>query len=161
MRGVGERLDELGDLGFVGVADDPGDAGKGGEFFWGALGIATGDDHANSGIGSMEFANGVAGLGIGGGRDRAGVDDNDVGSVGRADGSAAAVKQLALEGSAIGLRGTATELFDEESWHLRAAVAAGDSQHRAHKGHREELTPFCASANSQATQTAAPGALQG
>jgi len=32
-RGGRERIDELGDLGLVGIADDPGDTGEGGQFF--------------------------------------------------------------------------------------------------------------------------------
>ena len=46
------------------------------------------------------------------------VHDNDVGRRGLRCGRAPAVEQLALEGGAIGLRGTATELFDEEARHL-------------------------------------------
>ena len=115
-----ERIDELWDLRFVGIADDPGDTGKRRQFFWSALGIASGDDDADGGIGGVELADGVAGLGVGGSRDRAGVDDDDVGGAGRGDRGAATVKQLALEGSAIGLRGAATELFDVESRYLEA-----------------------------------------
>jgi hypothetical protein len=107
-------------LRFVGIADDPGDARKSGELFGSALGIAASDNKADGGVGGVKFANGVAGLGIGGGGDSAGIDDDDVGGSGRGGGSAAAVEQLALDGSTISLRGAATELFDEERRHLRA-----------------------------------------
>src|SRR5882762_9613691 len=117
-RGDRERIDELGDLGFVGIADDPGDTGERGQFFGSALGITAGDDDANGGVGGMKLANGVAGLGVGGGGDGAGVDDDDVGGGGRGSGSAATVEQLALQGGAVGLGGAATELFDEKSRHL-------------------------------------------
>jgi hypothetical protein len=66
-------------LGFVGIADDEGDTGKGGEFFGGALGVAAGDDDFCGRVGGMEFTDGVAGLGVGGGGDGAGVEDDDVG----------------------------------------------------------------------------------
>ncbi len=117
-RGGRERIDELGDLGLVGIADDPGDAGECGQFFGGTLGVAAGDDNADGGIGGVMLSNGVAGLGVGGGRDGAGVDDDDVGGCRGEGGDTTAVEQLALEGRAIGLRGAATELLDEEARHL-------------------------------------------
>ena len=145
-RGAGKRIDELRDLRFVGVSDDPRDSWKRGQFLGGALGVATGDEDADIRIGGMKLANGVAGLGVGGGCDSTGIDDNDVSSGGRGGGSEAAIDQLPLDGGAIGLRGAATELFDEETWHLRANVAAGDSQHRVHRGHKE-WNLFCADVN--------------
>src|SRR5438309_6613853 len=66
----------------------------------------------------MKLSNGVAGLGVSGGRNRAGVNDNDVGGRRRGSGDAATIQQLAFEGGAIRLRGAATELFDEESSHV-------------------------------------------
>src|SRR5882762_11649772 len=117
-RGGRERIDELGDLGFVGIADDPGDTGEGGQFFGGALGVAAGDDNADGGVGGVKLSNGVASLSVGGGRDGAGVDDDDVGGCRGGGGGTTAVEQLALEGSAIGLRGAATELLDEKARHL-------------------------------------------
>ena len=103
----------------VRIADDPRDAGEGGQFFWSTLGVASGDDDADGGVGGVKFSDGVAGLGVGGSGDGAGVDDDDVGSGGRGGSGAAAVEQLALEGGAVGLRGATTELFDEESGHVR------------------------------------------
>jgi len=67
----------------------------------------------------VKLANGVAGLRVGRSGDCTGVEDNDVGSSRLGGGCATAVKQLALDGGAIGLRGAATELFDEEGRHLR------------------------------------------
>jgi hypothetical protein len=66
----------------------------------------------------VNLANGVARLGIRCGRDRAGVYDNDVGVGGFVRGGAAALAQLALEGGAVSLRGTAAELFDVKGRHL-------------------------------------------
>ena len=45
-----ERIDKIWDLGFMGIAYNPGDAGEGGELFGGALGVAAGDDEAGGGI---------------------------------------------------------------------------------------------------------------
>ena len=64
---------EVGDLGFVGIAYYEGDAGEGGQFFRGALGVAAGDDNLGGGICGVEFADGVAGLGVSGGGYGAGV----------------------------------------------------------------------------------------
>src|SRR5882762_8115184 len=109
-RGAGKRIDQLGDLRLVGIADDPRDAGKCSQFFGGALGITAGGDKADGGVGGMELSNGVAGLGIGGGGDSAGVDHHNVRGSGRGSGGATTVKQLALDGGAISLGGAATEL---------------------------------------------------
>src|SRR5713226_9133056 len=117
-RGGVQRINELGDMGLVGIADDPGDTGKRRQFFGSALGIATGDDHADGGVGGVKLSNGVAGLGVGRGSDGAGVDDDDVCGSGGGGSGAAAVEQLALEGGTIGLSGAATELFDEKARHL-------------------------------------------
>jgi len=103
----------------VGIAHDPGDTGKHGQLFWSTLGVASGNDDADGGIGGVKLSNGIAGLGVGRGGDGAGVDDDDVGDGGCDGGSAAAVEQLALEGGTIRLCGAATELFDEESGHVR------------------------------------------
>ncbi len=69
----------------------------------------------------MKLSNGVSGLGVGGGRDGAGVDDDDAGCGSRWGGDATTVEQLALDGGAVGLCGAATELLDEESRHLGLA----------------------------------------
>ena len=66
------------DLRLVRIADDPRDAGKRGEFFGCALSVAAGDDDASGGVFRVNLADGIAGLGIGGGSDGTGVHDNDV-----------------------------------------------------------------------------------
>ena len=113
-----ELINELGDLGFVGVADDPGNARKGSKLFGSALSVAAGDDDAGAGIGGVELANGVAGLGVGGGGDRTSIDHDDVGVRGFARRSKAAFEELALEGGAISLSGAAAELFDVKGGHF-------------------------------------------
>ena len=74
-----ERLDQRGNLRSVGIADHEGDAGEGGNFFRRALGVTAGNDDARGGIGGMDFADGVAGLGIGRSSDGAGVEHDHVG----------------------------------------------------------------------------------
>ena len=70
----------MGNLGLVGIADYPGDAGQGSQLFGSALGVAAGYDEANSRVCGVKLADGFAGLGVGRRGDGAGVDDNDVGS---------------------------------------------------------------------------------
>jgi hypothetical protein len=66
----------------------------------------------------VDFADGVAGLGIGGGGYCTGVEDDD-GSCGGIGGlGAAAIEELTFQGGAVGLGGTAAELVDVESGHL-------------------------------------------
>ena len=104
-------------MGLVGIADYEGDAGQGSDFFRGALGVAAGDDDAGCGICGMEFADGVAGLGVRGGGDGAGVEDHEVGGVGIRSNGVALIAQLALDGSAVCLRGATAELLDKEGAH--------------------------------------------
>ena len=73
------RGDEFGNLGFMGVADDKRDTGERSEFFGSALRIAARDQDFCRRILRVYFADGVAGLGVGGGSDRAGVDDDEFG----------------------------------------------------------------------------------
>src|SRR5260370_26171222 len=102
-RGAVERIDEVRDLGLVGIADDPGNAGERGQLFGSALGVATGDDDADGGVGGVKLTNRVAGLGIGGSRDGAGVDDDDVGDGGRGGGGGGTGREQAAGGSAVGV----------------------------------------------------------
>jgi len=90
-------MDELGDLGLMRIADNPGDAGERGELFGGALGVAAGDDDAGGGVCGVKLSDGVAGLRVGGGGDRAGVHDNEVSGRGFGCGGATAIEQLALD----------------------------------------------------------------
>ena len=101
----------------VGIADYIGDAGKNGEIFRGALGIASCDDNLGLGIGSVDFADSVAGLSVGGGGDGASVDDDEFGGGGIYGDRASLFAELALDSGTIGLRGAAAELFDVECGH--------------------------------------------
>ena len=57
-------------------------------------------------------------LGIGGGGNGAGVNDDYVGRGGIGGGQASAITQLALDRGAVGLGGAAAELFDVKGGHL-------------------------------------------
>ena len=78
-------------MGFVGIADDVGDTGERGQFFGGALSIAAGYDDLRGRIVGVEFADGVASLGVSGGGDGASIDDDNVGGLRRASEGTAAV----------------------------------------------------------------------
>lgn len=102
----------------MGIADNPRNTGKRGEFLGSALGVAAGDDEEDGRILRVNLSNGVAGLGIGGSGYGAGVEDDD-GRRGRVGGGGkAAIEELAFDGGAVGLRGAAAELLDEEGGHL-------------------------------------------
>jgi hypothetical protein len=65
-------------LWFVGIAYYVGDAGEGCQVFRGALGIAASDNDGGGGFGGVNFADGLAGLGVGGCGDRTGVENDHV-----------------------------------------------------------------------------------
>lgn len=113
-----KRVDKTWDLGLMGVADDPCHTWENGELFGGALGIAAGDDETGGGVLCVNFADGVAGLGVSGGGYGACVEDDDGGRGGIGGLGAAAIEELAFEGGAIGLGGAAAELLDVEGGHL-------------------------------------------
>ena len=94
----------------------PGYTGKGRQFFGSALRVAPGNDYARSVIVGGDFSNRVASLGVGGGRYRAGVDDDDVSDVSGCR-CIAPLQELIFEHRSIGLGGAASELFDKESGH--------------------------------------------
>ena len=111
--------DQAGDLGFVGVAHDVGDAREGGELFGGALGVAAGNDDAGSRVVSMKLTDGVTSLGVGGSGYGASIQDHDVGRGGGASWGAATVEELAFDGGPIGLGGAAAELLNIKGRHRR------------------------------------------
>ena len=62
------------------IAQDQGDAGQGGQFFRGSLGVTAGDPDGDSRKFTGEAADGLAGLLVGPFGDGAGVDQVQVGS---------------------------------------------------------------------------------
>jgi len=124
------------------IADDVRHAGKGGEIFRRALRIATRGDDARGWICAMDGPDRAARLRIGRRCDGASVHDDDVrrGRDGRDIETAR--KQLALDGGGIGLRGAATELFDEKSGHTcRERRRKGHHYNNARAAAREFLLP--------------------
>ena len=110
-------------MGFVGIADHPGDAREGGELFRSTLRITTRHDDTSRRIPRMKFADGIASLGIRRGGHRTRVYHHDVrirGFIGRPE---AVLAQLAFDSGAIGLRGPAAELFDAECVHGDILIA--------------------------------------
>jgi hypothetical protein len=101
---------------FVGVADHGGDAGQGGDFFGGALGIASGDDDSCQGILALHAADGGASVLIGGIGDGASVEYDEIGLRG-GDWRQTAGFELMFDGGAIGLSGSASEIFDVVGGH--------------------------------------------
>jgi len=112
-------MEEPGDLGFVGIADNEGYAWENRDFFGGALSVTAGYEDARCRIGGVNFANGVSGLRVGRGGDGAGVENHDVGRrrIGRE--RAALFAQLAFDGRAIRLGGAAAELLDKKGAHWK------------------------------------------
>jgi len=81
------------------------------------LGVAASDDELGGGIMSVDFADGVARLSVGGSGYGAGVEDDDGGGGGIGGGSIAAVEELAFDGGTVSLGGTAAELLDVKCGH--------------------------------------------
>jgi hypothetical protein len=104
------------ELMFVGVADYGANTWQGGDFGWGALGVASGDDDFGQRILALDAADGGAGILIGGVCDSAGIQDYEVGFVGCCAGEAAGF-ELAFEGGAVGLGGAASEILDVVGGH--------------------------------------------
>jgi hypothetical protein len=65
----------------------------------------------------VNFAYGIAGLGIGRGSNSASVDDDDIGGIRVERRNASTLSQLIFNCRAIGLRGTTAELFDMKGFH--------------------------------------------
>ena len=114
---VGCTKGEAGNLRLVRVADDEGDAGKRSEIFRSALSIATGGDDAGAGVGGVNLADSVAGLGVGRRSDGAGVDDDEVSGVRGGGERESEVEKLALDGGAVGVGSATAELFDVKGVH--------------------------------------------
>jgi len=110
---------------FVRVAHNAGYAGQGRDLFRGTLGVASGDDNLRVGILALDAADSGAGILVGGGRHRTGVEDDHVGIRGRGA-TQAALLELALQGSAIRLGGATAEILHVESGH----VVHGNAFHR-------------------------------
>ena len=97
----------------MGVADHPFDAGQGGEFVRGALGVAAGHQDAGPGILAVHAADGLADVVVGGGGDGAGVEDDQVGGGALGRGVQPLGGEQRFQSRAIRLRGPAAEIVDK------------------------------------------------
>ena len=118
-----EFLDQLSQLMLVRVADYLCDAGKGGEFLRGSLGVATGNHDAGLGIFAADAADEGTGVLIGGCCHGAGIEDDQFGLVERRGAFQAALFELALNRGTIGLGRAATKILYVVTCH-RTIVAA-------------------------------------
>jgi hypothetical protein len=109
---------DLGECVLVGVADDHGHAWESGDFFRGALRVATCDHDLGAGILAAYAADGGAGVLVRAGSHGAGVHYYHGGLGGSGGAGHAALFELAFEGGAVGLRGAAAEVFYVVSGHL-------------------------------------------
>ena len=114
---------DLGELVLVGVVDDLGDSGKRGQFFGGALGVASGDDDLRGWIFTVGSADGRTSILIGGGGDGAGIEDNNTRLGNRIGTSEPLLLELVLDSGAVGLGCATTEVVYEETGH-RVILAA-------------------------------------
>jgi hypothetical protein len=98
------------------IADYGGYAGERRDFLGSALGVASGDDNFRERVLTLYAADGGARVLIGGVRDRARIQNHEVGLRGGYTGQAAAF-ELTFERDAVGLGGAASEVFDVEGGH--------------------------------------------
>jgi hypothetical protein len=101
----------------VGIADDLRHAGNGSDLLRNTLCVTTGDHDLTGGILTMNAADGSARILVSRGGHSAGVKDDDVCLGRRARAVEPAVAKLALDRSAVGLRGPAAKVFDVERCH--------------------------------------------
>ena len=99
------------------IADNQFDAGDGGDFLRGALRVTSGNQDLRIGILAMNAADGGARVLVGRRRHRAGVENNHLRVIRRSGALQAAVQQLPLDGSAVGLCSPAPEVFNVISRH--------------------------------------------
>jgi hypothetical protein len=111
-----DRQGDLGELMFVRVADHDGYARQRRNFFGSPLRVASRDDNFCQRVLAAHAADGSTGILIGRVRDGTGIQYDQFGFVGCSAGEAADF-ELAFEGSAVSLGGSATEVFDVVSGH--------------------------------------------
>ena len=102
----------------VRVPDDLGYAGQGGDFFGSTLSVASGDDDLSTWILTVNAADGGAGVVVGRGGDRAGVQHDQFSGGGGLGTDQAFLLELPFEGGAVGLGGAASEILNEIPGHF-------------------------------------------
>lgn len=106
----------------VRIASNPSYAGEGGDFLGGTLSVATCYQNFGLGILTADASQGSAGLLIGGGCDRAGIQNNVVGGCWRTRIESPG-RQLAVNGGAVGLACATAKIFNVEARHPTLIVA--------------------------------------
>src|SRR5262249_16905919 len=96
------------------VAHHPADTFELDQFLGRTLGVAAGNEDACTWICAMSRADGLPRLRIGRRCDRAGIDDDNVGTPSCSRGNVSAVQQLPLDGPGIRLCGPAAKILDVE-----------------------------------------------
>lgn len=114
LRVVVRRRNNIRNLRFVRIADHPLHAWERGNLIGRALCVTAGDEDLRFRIIAMDAADGVAQVVVGAGGDSAGIEDNKPGGIGGC-GRITLAFQQGLNRGAIGLRGTAAEVFHHET----------------------------------------------
>ena len=115
--------DEIGNFCFMRIADDPIDAGKLRQLFGRALSIAAGDQDARRGIFTMDAPQRLAHVVVGGCGNGTGVEDHQIGGGAGLRMRQTAPRKERFERCAVGLRGAAAEILDEEVTHVSGYAA--------------------------------------
>lgn len=98
-----DLVHDRGDLGFVGIADDPVNTFDGCDFVGRTLGVAAGYEQLSAGVVTLHIADHAAGVHVSAVGDSAGVQDNEV-SICRGGGSLpAGAFKLRFDGRSVGL----------------------------------------------------------
>ena len=101
----------------TGVSNYFADSRQGCNFFRGALGVATRHNDLASGVFAMDAADGGACVLIGGGGHRTRIQDNDLGLFRGWCSLQSTLRELALQGRAVSLRGAASEILYVKTCH--------------------------------------------
>src|SRR5690349_2336336 len=116
---------------FERVSDDPGNTLEPRELLGGALGIAPCDQNLCPRLLAVYSTDGGASVLVSCRCNRTGIKDNDLSILGCRDPVHAHISKLALNGGAIGLRGTAPEVLDVVTSH-GVIIASATSVRLAH-----------------------------
>lgn len=113
---------DVADAAFVGIAHNPVDALKASDFLRRALSVTASDQNAGIGVFSLCAADEIPQVLVGGGGDRAGVEDDQV--RGCAMGQAFFSK-AGLKGGTVSLRGAASEILNMKGLHPTSRLTMG------------------------------------
>ena len=101
----------------VGIADYLADSGQGGDLFRGALRVTSGHHNLGIGVVAMDAADRGTCVLVGRGGHGAGIENYNLGVIGRCGAVESLLLELALDGGAVGLGSPASEVLDVETRH--------------------------------------------